>query len=89
MWPLLIGLVESPAFLTLLFIVIFGILGYLFKYKTSKEVFNTEMAAIKEHFAEQKTDLARIEKRLWDLANNKDQMPLDPEVEKRANKEDK
>lgn len=81
MWTLILGLVESPAFLTLLFIVIFGILGYLFKYKVGKE----EMKAMKEHFKEQKIDLARIEKRLWDLATGNDQMPLDSETEKRAN----
>ena len=85
MWPLLIQLVESPAFLTLMFIILFGIVGYLFKYKLSKERFNTEMASIKEHFDDQKVDLARIEKRLWDLGTGKDQMPLDPGVEKRAN----
>lgn len=84
MWPLIIQLVESPAFLTLIFITLFGIVGYLFKYKLNKEVWNKEMESIKEHFDEQKIDLARIEKRLWDMATGKDQMPLDPGVEERA-----
>lgn len=81
MWTLILGLVESPAFLTLLFIVIFGIQGYLFKYKVGKE----EMKSMQKHLEEQKIAFARIEKRLWDLATGNDQMPLDKEIEDRAN----
>lgn len=87
MWLLLKELCGNPAFQVLMYIVIFTILGYLFRQKTDKGVHEKDMKAVIEHLKAQNIDLARLEKRLWDLATGNDQMPLDPEVEKKANGE--
>jgi len=89
MWEVIHSLCTRTEFLALMFLVIFVILGYLFRYKISKEVYDTEMNSIKEHFEDQKIDLARIERRLWDLATGNLQMPLDPEVIKNSNNKKK
>jgi hypothetical protein len=78
-------LCKNPAFHAIMYGVIFAILGYLFKCKISKEVHDTEMKSIIQHLEDQKIDLARLERRMWDLATGNEQMPLDPAVVKKSN----
>jgi len=54
MVALVISLVETPAFLALVFLVIFGIQGWLFRNKIGKKVYEVQESMIKKELKDVK-----------------------------------
>lgn len=80
----IIKVVPDPV-IAILLVVIFIMLAWLYRTKEDKVASELRDDALNGHLEDQKSDLARIEQRVYDLASGKPQMPLDPNIEKRIN----